>query len=278
MSSSKITKRKIFFLSFIFVLSLFLYVLLLTPSSKNTLTKKKEMPDFCQSDKRFGEIPGNGKTYCGPTAVSNILMYLDKNGFNNLVENTSDIYKDQVNLIKLLGSQNYMKTDIKNGTEPYELMKGLEKYIQDKRYDIKINYRGWMHGGEFIIDRHPSPQWIVNEIKNSSNAILHIGWYKYDKEKDYYKRVSGHFVTIKNFTGKDTDQDLKIYIHDPALRSGINSSSEECKLVLINSGKLSSWENYHERPAKGYYKLDGIKIKENADFGIIDGIISFKIQ
>lgn len=80
-----------------------------------------------------------------------------------------------------------------------------------------------------------------------------------------------HHVTVVGIKGE------KIIIHDSAIRSGLKLKNEHCYFKKINSGTLSGWQNYKERSASEYSILEGIKVKEGADFGIVDGAAVFKI-
>jgi hypothetical protein len=218
---------------------------------------KNSYPDFCQEDSRFGALPGNGKAYCGPAAISNILIY------KNIGSE-----KDQFQLIKLLGSKEYMNTT-RYGTEPINLIQGLKKYLREKGHDVNINWQGWQFGGHYTTSQIPD----LNLLKNPNGSILQIGWYKYNSEKDFYERISGHYLTVINYKN-----DNAVIVHDPSIRSGIESKDEYCKFTKINSGTLSNWHEYNIREANGYYKIEGIKFKEGADTAIVDGIFSFLIK
>ena len=230
------------------------------------------MPDFCQGDKRYGKLPDDGSSYCGPVALSNILIYLDRTNCPDLIPGEKLSKRDQFTLIKLLGSKKYIQTSPKTGTEPLALMRGLIKYASNKGYKISIKWKGWHDGRNYSTGEIPDQNWIAGEIKDFSNAILHIGWYKYDVKKDFYKRIGGHYVSVVRI------KDDKIIIHDPSIRSGIGPKDEYCRFVPIKSGTLSKWHKYKARPAKGYSKIEGLKIKEGADVAIVDGAIVFSLR
>ena len=42
--------------------------------------KVATMPDFCQTDSAYGSLPNKGRSYCGPAAVSNALLWQAQNG------------------------------------------------------------------------------------------------------------------------------------------------------------------------------------------------------
>ena len=254
---------------------LFISIAFLTSCSKLVIDTK--LPDFCQENPNY-VLPGRGKPYCGPTAASNILIYLDKTTSPNILDSNSSSDKDQFELIKLLGSEKYMNTMLDGGTEPVDLMRGLETYVKERGYEIKILWKGWQDGDKYFINSIPGIKWIQENIKDSSNVILQIGWYKYDKEKDYYKRIGGHYVTVAGINNCDEKEICSLIIHDSSVRSGIKPKDEICSLDYIGSGTLSKWEEYKERSAIGYHKLNGIKVREGSDFGIVDGVVVFKVS
>ena len=135
-------------------------ILSMYSSSSSQHNGKPKMPDFFQTHKEL-EYLGGGKA-CAPVAVSNILVYLDTNGFPNMLKAEIPNDEDQLELIKLLGSKEYMAT-ASHGTNPPFVMKGLEKYVKDKGYKESIKYRGF-EGGKYLTDKEsPSPKWLKEE-------------------------------------------------------------------------------------------------------------------
>ena len=64
--------------------------------------KTYSIPDLTQTDKR-ANFPGGGSQYCCLVAIANSLMWLDSNGFADLVQNAGGPFDDEVGLVKLLG-------------------------------------------------------------------------------------------------------------------------------------------------------------------------------
>ena len=137
-------------------------------TSCTNFTKQKSetnlFPDFCQCDKRYGSLPKEGKPYCGPTALSNVLVYLDRQGFLNLLLQEDPTAQNQFNLIKLLGSKKYLNTSPKAGTEPIDLMRVLEKYVKEKGYETSIKWKGWTKGGSYTTGAIPDSIWLRDEL------------------------------------------------------------------------------------------------------------------
>lgn len=92
------------------------------------LYKSEETPDFRQANTKYGTLPKSGASHCAPVSVSNLLIFLNKNGFDKFT-NTKNLTKhDQFKLIKELGD--YMKTDIVSGTKPKNVVIGLEHFVR----------------------------------------------------------------------------------------------------------------------------------------------------
>ena len=255
---------------------LFLCCFLVFSCTKFEKVKNESFPDFCQCDRSYGTLPREGKPYCGPTALSNVLVYLDRNGFSNLLTEENPSSQDQFNLIKLLGSKKYADTSLTEGTEPANLMRGLEKYVKEMGYDISIKWKGWTDGEIYTVGRVPDPIWLKDELAQFSYAILQVGWYKYDPKQNFYKRIGGHYVSIVDFVN-DKKGLPRFIIHDPSIRSGIKEKDEYCKLIPLAKGMLSEWHKYKARSGEGYSIIDGIKVKEEADVGVVDGAFVFKL-
>ncbi|MHC4244782.1 MAG: S41 family peptidase, partial [Planctomycetota bacterium] len=241
------------------------------------------IPDLCQTDKK-ANFPGGGSQFCCLVSISNSLMWLDSNGFPNLVENSGSPFKDQVELVKLLGSKQYMDTSLVDGTGTTKLMRGIKQYIKDRDYRIaQLEYEGWRKHSPEMKTRFPIPRlsWIKQGILGNGAVWLNVGWYKYNSSKDEYVRTAGHWVTLVGY-GKDVNGELNqdcLILHDPSPRAGKTFSNEHAIVSKIRTGTLvGKWVGL-PRSAAGYYKLGGgMHIKNDADVAIIDGAITMKLQ
>jgi len=241
-------------------------------------------PDFLQTDSSYGGIPG-GQNYCGPVSVSNSLIWLDDNDFNNLVGNTNDRKRDQYNLIIKLGSSEYM--DASEGTSVNRLLEGVKTYVIDKGYAFHtIKYQGWKyHYSEYsTMNDKPDLNWIRNAIDGNGVAWLNIGWYTYNNYTNTYTRIGGHWVTLVGYghNGYSDSNPNYLIIHDPASRAdkyGACFSNEYILPVRIFNGTLEGDEYGLPKSANGYYKLtDGMHINSSADFAILDGAVAARID
>ena len=245
--------------------------------------KINSIPDLMQTDDR-ANFPGGGTQYCCLVAIANSFMWLDSNGFPDLVENSGSLFDDEVRLVKLLGSKSYMDTSLVNGTGTTKLMRGTKKYVQDRGYEIEqLEYQGWRKHPEEMRTRFPVPQlgWIKQGILGSGAVWVNVGWYSYNSSKDEYARIAGHWVTLVGY-GKDEkgDQNPDILIfHDPSPRAGKTFANEYVTVSRIRKGRLiGEWKGL-PRNAAGLYKLGGgMHIKKQADVAIIDGAITLKLK
>jgi len=230
----------------------------------------RRMPDYCQLDRR---LPDEGLQYCGPTAISNALVWLGKNGYPALLPDEDDLYQAQFKVIKTLGSETYMKTAINAGTDPLDVMSGLDKYIRDCGYEPIIEWKGYREGGKYAAGQIPYPEWLEKGMAGDSNIVLEIGWYNYCARCDSFDRTGGHYVTLVGISMKNKFP--RIIIHNPSLGGGQTPKPQICRLVPIKHGTLSAWGNYPDRSAKGFCKLEGITLPDDSRYAIVEGAIKF---
>ena len=140
------------------------------------------IPDLTQTDPR-ANFPGGGSQFCCLVSIANSLMWLDSNGFPNFVQKSESPFEDQVKLVKLLSSKQYMDTDLIDGTGTTKLMRGIKKYVLDRGYEImQLGYEGWRkHPPEMkTMFSIPRLSWIKRGILDNGAVWLNVGWYKYN--------------------------------------------------------------------------------------------------
>ena len=249
-------------------------ILSLYSSSSSQHNKKPQMPDFFQTHEK---LPNKGVKYCAPVVVSNILVYLDTNGFPNMLKAETPNEEDQLELIKLLGSKDYMAT-ASHGTNPPAVMKGLEKYVKEKGYKVDIKYKGF-EGGEYLTDKElPSPKWLEEEWEKGSHAVMRFGfYYPDDKKKGLLVRWGGHYVTVVECKNSN-----EIYVHDPipADKNDKLPKRELHKFIQLPEVTLLRDRELPKETVsgKGYWSLDPASIRYKAPSMILEGIIVFKVK
>lgn len=241
------------------------------------------IPDLTQTDKK-ANFPGGGSQFCCLVSIANSLMWLDSNGFQNLVGNSGSPFEDQVKLVKLLSSKRYMDTSLVDGTGTTKLIRGIKKYVKDRGYEIaQLNYEGWRKHPPEMKTVIPVPRlsWIKHGILGNGAVWLNVGWYKYNSSRNEYVRIAGHWVTLVGY-GKDENGTLNqncLILHDPSPRAGKTFSNEYAIVNKIRTGTLVGKWIGMPRSAVGYYKLGGgMHIKKQADVAIIDGAIALKLK
>jgi hypothetical protein len=258
--------------------TLFLPLVSKASSSAAYIEKINSIADYLQTDPAYGGLPGGGLQYCGPTAVSNSIMWLDNNGFNNLVANTQDRKRDQFDVITVLGSPSYMNTSSVDGTGVNQMLIGTKNYILARGYQyIRLQYEGWRyHSPEFATGiTIPDMQWINNGVRGNSSVWLNIGWYTYNAESDLYVRTGGHWVTLVGY-GYDgyIDNPTYLIVHDPARGSTNGINNYYLLPQVIASGTLTGNYTGLPRSANGYFKIvQGIYLGSPSKAAIIDGAI-----
>jgi hypothetical protein len=239
----------------------------------------KNMPDICQIDSR---LPNRGKEYCGPAAVSNAIVWLAMNGHKELIPSCRNITDDknidmaQIDVIKTLGSAEYMKTALYAGTDPIDVIYGLDRYIRSCGYEPVIEWKGYREGGKFTRGPIPELNWMNEGFDKEYNLVLEIGWYNYSAHCKSFIRNGGHYVTVTaiDLSGKTP----KMIVHNPSIGGGTNPKPQVCTLRQISSGTLAAWSNYDDRPASGYFIIEGLTMPYNAKTAIVEGVIKFSVR
>ena len=219
-----------------------------------------EIPDLLQT-LSSADFAGDGQQFCAPVAVSNSLVWLEKN-------------KDQqyqINLVKKLSSSSYMNTNIKNGTNVFGLTQGVHKYAIERWGGYKtLEYSGWSKAPKEFRSSLPKPtlNWINQALHRNGAVWLNIGWY--NAEGTNYKRTGGHWVTLVGY------EKGKLIIHDPAPRAGKEFSNQFISLRLLNGGQLIN--RTRTTNARDHFIIDsGMKISSKGQYGIIDGAVKFEL-
>lgn len=229
--------------------------------------KINAIPDYYQQDTAYGGFNDGGRVFCGPTAISNSLMWLTENGYPKLADTTSDRKKAQHDMIALLASSNYMNLG-SGGVGPWGVCDGIKAYFETSNVKYKsLEYQGHRS----IADEYytgikiPSMEWIKKGLMKKGSVWFNFGWYTYNEATDTYTRNGGHWMTMAGygFDGISNDS-MCLIVHDP----GYTTFNEYIKLEKIESGTMNG------NDASGYYKF------KNSSYiwGILDGVVVLNME
>lgn len=223
-----------------------------------------KFPDFLQYQ---DDLPGKGIAFCAPAAASNGLAWLAGRGYPRLMP------QDQLSLVRKLGSGEYMRTDIWNGTDPDSVMKGLVRYVKDCGYGFRaFDYRGWRRVSPAFrsLPSFPRKDWLSSSLKGDGVVLLNLGWYR--KEGKEYHRVSGHWVTLVAIEGAD------ILVANP---SRPKDTLERIRTREIESGRLTGSMTGLPRDATGALECGGrlpLPRGNGVNAAILDCAVMFSLK
>ena len=253
-------------------LSLFFAAAPLAAAKNAYRAKAAEIPDFLQTDREAG-FANAGSQYCAPTAVSNSLMWLGANGYDDLRPEGSE-KRAQTEMIRALSGKRFMKTSPAIGTDPAQLLHGVEGYVTAAGYSIaELSYEGWRPvPSDYDAGEFPVLDDIRNAIADDQSAVwLNVGWYTYDEESGHYARTGGHWVTVVGFDGDD------LLIHDPAPSAGKGFRTQQISLEEIAEGQLTGRQENLPRDAAGYYEVGG-EMATGGKTCILDGVVFLRLE
>ncbi len=247
--------------------------LLLLTSPLYAASKASQVPDFLQTDREAG-FANAGSQYCAPTAVSNSLMWLAANGYEDL-RPEGNARAAQIEMIRTLGGDDYMKTSPSIGTNTAQLIRGVETYVNEAGYTIEeLSYEGWRAvDAEYRAGNRPDLDDIKTAIRDDRSAVwLNVGWYKYDEDSGDYLRKGGHWVTVVGSIGDD------LLIHDPSPSAGANFRTQRVSLDEITEGRLTGGERNLPRSAEGLYEVGGEMAVSKGYTAVLDGAVFLRLE
>ncbi len=267
----------------IFPILLVIFIFLASPALCASSTERLyNMPDLTQTDPS-AHFPHGGVHYCAPCAISNALVWLAHNGYGKLLPATRYGAPAQAKLAMLLASDKYMDTTLEWGTSPAGVLEGLARYLADCGYlESKLSYQGWrkvpsrFHTGVKV----PQLQWVESGMRGDSVVLLNVGWYRYSRKNNEYRRIGGHWVTLAGY-GMDREghEDPNVLIiHDPGSASGMQFSNDYVLMKKIKGGTIKSASGVRQ-DAAGFFKMGGgMKVHCEADIAILDGAIRLEMK
>ncbi|HOX38866.1 MAG TPA: PKD domain-containing protein [Candidatus Brocadiia bacterium] len=164
---------------------------------------KEDAPDYWQLDDPDGIFRNDGANYCGPTAASNAVVWLQTHGYA-----TFPPPSEQYATIQQLAD--YMQTDILiEGTSVYELSNGLSTWIEDyySPGDYEMYLRGKHFGG--TSPNSGDLDWAVGKLAEPDSVVMVLGGAYMGTS-----RVSGHFVMMSNWDAETS----MVGVKDPRTR------------------------------------------------------------
>ncbi len=234
---------------------------------------KSSMPNFSQFDSRNQAMHGYEGSLCGPIAVSNILIYLARRNFQMLLPPMGNQTELQAHFKLVEKLTKCMRTSKKTGTHWHDAIEGIEKYICERGYKVKISY----DEGSCDLSgcrKVNNPAQIMKSVIGPSNAILSIAWCRVTPSSLKYWQTGEHFATLAGFARSEVN---KLIIHDPGFSS--TRAPEYAELQEIKKGFCKYWVDRKFHSAEGFYELDGIEIdtEKGANRAVLDGIIEFEV-
>jgi hypothetical protein len=258
---------------FLFTVSLFLAFGSWSAQPAVHRAKARSIPDFLQTDPEAG-FAKSGSQFCAPTAVSNALMWLAENGYEDLRPEGS-AKKAQIAMIKALSGSGYMKTSPSIGTDVSQVLTGVEAYVTEAGYSTsELSYAGWRPAPmDYVSGESPDLEAIKVAVADDQSAVwLNVGWYTYDEESGEYERYGGHWVTVVGY-----DQD-DLLIHDPSPSAGSGFRTQTISLEELTEGRLTGNQLGLPRSAEGFYEVGGEMAVPNGKTCILDGAVVLTLE
>ena len=252
---------------------LLLLLVLLLSTAQAHRAKVAATPDFLQTDPEAG-LAKAGSQFCAPAAVSNSLMWLAANGYDDL-RPAGNAKAAQIRLIRKLAGRDYMNTSPSAGTDVMQVLNGVASYVDEAGYSIaSLSYEGWRSAPEeYAAGEHPDLDSIRESVVGDTSAVwLNVGWYVYDEDSGDYERRGGHWVTVVGFAGDD------LLIHDPAPSAGRKKWTQRIELTALAEGRLTGNQRGLPRDAAGYYEAGGEMRVGNGMTCIVDGAVMLTLE
>ena len=257
-----------------------LFLVFPQPVIAGSPNKKEQTNTFWQLDPD-ADFEGDGSNFCGPVAVSNGLIYLaHARGRTNLVDGTDRFA--QISLIKKLAER--METDPEIGTNPSQIIYGLEDYLQSKGFAFDhLELAGWRRIDadlrRFLVSRKPDMKWLREAAEDPDTVmILNNGWYRNTGDEGYIRK-GGHFVIVVG-AGPGVSE---FQVHNSAMEPEKQREHTSVTLTPIN-GRLiadATSNGVKRLNLDGYFKIEGPGLpftSRKAAFSALDFVIVFKLK
>lgn len=229
-----------------------------------------DTPDLTQSASAFG-LPHGGGSYCGPVATTNALVWLSARGFPALI---SDRGLEQ--MPRHLAFKRFLKTHPRRGTLPFDLVRGLERWVHAAGYEVEtLAYAGVRDHPtrlSFGVLR-PGLPLLAEGLTRDGVVLLHVGWYE-EARAGRYSRVGGHWLTLL-----DVDvQTGVLRASDPAPYAS-EGRPERIVARPMTDGHLLRPAGLGELAARGFLELgEGMALRDPRERAILDGAVVLRLH
>lgn len=209
--------------------------------------------DITQTDPAL-ELPREGLIQCGPVAVTNSLIRLQKNGYPKLSRD-SDKLQNNKNIITELSD--YMGVLSRGYASTPHMLYGIDKYIKESGYEYK-SLKSYYNDYDLNT--------IKKAVNRSSSIWVVLRWFEPNGDSKLKYAWTGHWFTLIGY--EERDSKLFIYSNDPSPYAG-DKSPNIFRIEKINS----TLTDPSGRDYNGYYELVDFYKRSPKERAIIIGII-----
>jgi hypothetical protein len=169
-----------------------------------------QMRDLYQEDQSFANLfaKDGSSEICGPTAMSNVLLYMKhahSPTFPKLLSNINDSDQNAHDVVEHMFETCH--TSKSEGTGSMQLQGCARSEIKNAGYEIgETKAHGAFPEGKAI-----TPNEARDEAKADHGVILMFGWY----DRKTYKRDGGHYVAL---AGYDAEKIRVLYVTNPLIK------------------------------------------------------------
>ena len=228
-----------------------------------------DMPDLTQSDPALG-LPRDGGSYCGPVAVTNGLAWLASCGFPRLLSE-----RGLVEMPRHLAWRIYLKTDPRRGTLPFDLVRGLARWVGNAGYEVDtLGYAGVRdHPANRSLNvLRPGLPLLVGGLERDGIVLLHVGWYE-EPRAGRLARVGGHWLTL----GAADARNGVLQVHDPAPYA--SEGVEHITVRELTAGQILRPAGLGHLDARGFLELtEGMRLRSPDERAILDGAVVLRVR
>ncbi|MBT4819418.1 MAG: DUF1080 domain-containing protein, partial [Lentisphaerae bacterium] len=196
--------------------------------------------------------------WCAPTAISDTLMWLGRNGYPRLIPKARTSEEAHIKLAARLGSMEYMETVRGGGgTTRYDLADGVVKYVLEQGYTVQ---RLEIDGLYFPPGAQEGK--IRSQLRALKSAIHDrrtvVWWHLKKARPDQAGKLElygGHYVCVVGYIHdrEGQDEEITLVIHDPGNRKQPEGQYiQMVRLVKALPGMPAEWVGHYVGVGKGW--------------------------